>query len=53
VGPAERIITGTLPNIFFCFGQFLLILLVYFERDWFYVTLFLAIPTTYSLIFWM
>jgi hypothetical protein len=26
---------------------------VYFERDWFYVMLALAIPTIYCLIFWM
>ncbi|XP_056008131.1 organic cation transporter protein-like [Ostrea edulis] len=53
VGPSERILAGAIPNLFWCFGQFLLILLVYFERDWFYVMLFLAMPTIYSLIFWI
>ncbi|XP_056008133.1 organic cation transporter protein-like [Ostrea edulis] len=53
VGSKERIITVTLPDVFWSLGQFLMILLVYFERDWFYVMLFLALPTVYNLIFWI
>ncbi|XP_056008132.1 organic cation transporter protein-like [Ostrea edulis] len=53
VGPLERIFTANLSKILYCFGEFFLILLVFFERDWFYLMLWLAIPAITPLVFWV
>ncbi|XP_065929255.1 organic cation transporter protein isoform X2 [Magallana gigas] len=53
VGPVDRVFAANLSKILWCFGEFLLILLVYFERNWFYLMLWLAIPTIPPLVFWI
>ncbi|XP_061185482.1 organic cation transporter protein-like [Saccostrea echinata] len=53
VGPSERLFTANFSKMLYCMGEFLLILLAFFERDWVYLTLWLAIPTVPPLIYWL
>lgn len=53
VGPVPRIFAANWSLIVWCFGLFLFTLLVYCERNWFYLMLWLAIPTIPPLVFWM
>lgn len=53
VGPVPRIFAANWSLIVWCFGLFLFALLVYCERNWFYLMLWLAIPTIPPLVFWM
>lgn len=53
VGPVPRIYVANWSLIAWCFGLFLFTLLVYCERNWFYLMLWLAIPTIPPLVLWM
>ncbi|XP_048755771.1 organic cation transporter protein-like isoform X2 [Ostrea edulis] len=53
VGPAERLLTANFSKVLYCLGEFLLILLAYVERDWVYLTLWLAIPSVAPILFWI
>lgn len=53
VGPRERIFTANLSKVTYCMGEFFMVLLAYFERDWVYLQLWLAIPCVPTLIFWI
>ncbi|XP_011414351.3 organic cation transporter protein [Magallana gigas] len=53
VGPRERIFTANLSKVTYCMGEFLLTLVAYFERDWVYLQLWLAIPGALTLLYWV
>lgn len=53
MGPRERIFTANLSKVTYCMGEFLLTLVAYFERDWVYLQLWLAIPGALTLLYWV
>ncbi|ESO85014.1 hypothetical protein LOTGIDRAFT_131176 [Lottia gigantea] len=53
VGPFKRTFTGIIIELYWCIGLFILALLAYLIRDWFYLQLVCAIPTAFLLgIIW-
>nr|XP_022308955.1 organic cation transporter protein-like [Crassostrea virginica] len=53
VGPRERLFTANLSKVFYCAGMFLMILVAFYERDWFYLQIWLAIPCVPTLLYWI
>nr|XP_022328779.1 organic cation transporter protein-like [Crassostrea virginica] len=52
VGPKYRILSGTCIAVVYCMGEFLLLLLGYFIRDWKWLQLTLAVPMVIPFIYW-
>ncbi|KAK3096979.1 hypothetical protein FSP39_005334 [Pinctada imbricata] len=52
VGPTKRQITGSLILLVYTLGEFILVLLAYFIRDWRWLQLTLAVPMGVAAIYW-
>ncbi|XP_052698659.1 organic cation transporter protein-like [Crassostrea angulata] len=52
VGPKHRIISGTCILLVYCLGEYILLLLGYFIRDWKWLQFTLAVPMVIPLIYW-
>ena len=52
VGPSKRAWAGILIEFFWCAGEFLLLLLAYFIRNWRHLEIALSIPSIFLLAYW-
>ena len=52
VGPSKRAWAGILIEFFWCLGEFLLLLLAYFIRDWRHLEIALSVPSIFLLAYW-
>ncbi|KAK3097599.1 hypothetical protein FSP39_011292 [Pinctada imbricata] len=52
VGASKRIIAGTVILLVYCAGEFILVILAYFLRDWRWLQLTVAVPMIIPLIYW-
>ncbi|XP_048736781.1 organic cation transporter protein-like [Ostrea edulis] len=52
VGPKKRLHAGTCILLVYCLGEFILLLLGYFLRDWKWLQLVLAVPMAVPLLYW-
>ena len=52
VGPSKRAWAGILIEFFWCMGEFLLLLLAYFIRNWRHLEIALSVPSIFLLAYW-
>lgn len=52
VGPSKRIWTGFIINFIWCVGEFLLVGMSYWLRNWRHIELAAAIPMTVFIFYW-
>ncbi|KAK3098660.1 hypothetical protein FSP39_021703 [Pinctada imbricata] len=52
LGASKRLIAGTVILLVFCAGEFILVFLAYFIRDWRWLQLAVAIPMLVPIVYW-
>ena len=53
VGPSKRTFVGTMAAMMFCFGEYIMLLMAYFVRDWRWLQLSLSLPMVLFVSYWM
>ncbi|KAK7485172.1 hypothetical protein BaRGS_00023582 [Batillaria attramentaria] len=52
VGPSRRVFTGVVIQLTWCLGEFLLLVFVYFIRDWRWLEIALSVPAISLMFYW-